>query len=383
MSRKFSFEKYVRQPQDELVLDDSLFDRLYEIDTIVRGTFGLYMPKEPAKLASIWSVGADIAATELLAHLEMADSQLSTDGLNYSKQLDHLLELDLQFQKRGQPALAQQSQSSDLLLLEEAMCMNHLDHVSAMVTNQMQQMSTMVDHYATYVQIFEATYGRTPTILCTPELDSDLVTQFELAGCATLISPLAKLSQTATTVDAVCVSLDQDAALSRALDLHYLLRGEYLPAQCCNTIGLGRTNATLLTENRCTPMLQTSLHKERDLGDESGLSSSSINLLGQLWAGQLIATRLRWATSIPLHSVEDTVLDPAVQELLHDWSVTGYGVPPLEVEGGRTIRKFGSKLIRRTQHPCPPKRPAMRLLACNPYCRVTYRAYVFATPCAI
>lgn len=54
LSRKASFAQYVAQPEDTAVLDDSLYDRHYHIETSVRGGFGLYAPKDPPRLAEMW-----------------------------------------------------------------------------------------------------------------------------------------------------------------------------------------------------------------------------------------------------------------------------------------------------------------------------------------
>ena len=130
LSRKFSFEKYVPQPADELELDDSLYDRLYDVDTVVRGTFGLYKPKEPKRLAEVWGVGADETASELVATLD-AQSPISSMGLNYANQRDCLLKMELERTKHNQPTLHELASSPVLLAMEQDMCMHYLDSVSS------------------------------------------------------------------------------------------------------------------------------------------------------------------------------------------------------------------------------------------------------------
>ena len=59
LSRKAAFACYVPQPQNDMPLDDSLFDRLYTVDTSVRGRFDLLTPKNRLDLVEMWGVALD------------------------------------------------------------------------------------------------------------------------------------------------------------------------------------------------------------------------------------------------------------------------------------------------------------------------------------
>ena len=345
LSRRFAATGYVKHPSDELELDDSLYDRLYSVDTVARGTFGLYQPKEPLNLAKLWGVGADMSAAEIIAMTNVQVAGPPPEPSPDAKQLLHIL----QYQQRvGRGKVDQWTSSPRLLTLEQEMCALFLDPLSNVATAAETTHAQATDHYGLYVQAFEQMHQRRPIILCN---DANIELGIQLAGCdalrldhqsmniiltqeidaAHLILPSAVSTQ-APIADAVNACFFRHAIDGRTVPAHLDQDGCVVAA---NFVLGHDCDANSMQEWRHSAQrIETSEDTEHSTWQKCRHLPHATRQHGQLLAGQLVAAALHANYAMPIIPFTESGQHPAIHERLEDWALNGYGVPDGEAMGG-------------------------------------------------
>ena len=332
LSRKASFSQYVPQPSDQMPLDDSLYDRLYHVDTAVRGRFGLYQPKDPVKLAEMWGVAFDSVPSETIAFAQRSSEAAAAGSLGTGD--DAIDAMAAQAICANLP-LCDDKAADRLLAMAQAMVSTWLDPASSTVASPNLEYEALVSHYTQYVDACVATLGARPRIACLSEQDPRSAMfriGCELAGCQ--------------PVDAHQVSLDsvhglhvfgEDGAVAQAqlltLDLPQIVPTQVESAdgllacnfdiqQACNSMPVNgyrwRQCANRLL-SRPPPQLEHSVHHLY-----KGQHTNPTVMHGQLLSAQMVATYMHTHHGMPLWNAHEVRHHPSRQALLREWAASGF-----------------------------------------------------------
>ena len=335
LSRKASFAQYVPQPKDCMPLNDSLYDRLYEVDTSVRGKFGLYKPKDPLKLSEMWGVAFDAIPTETIATVHTTDDMPNTADEPDVTVDDADVQCMMAYAVQEQLPLSDDKVAERLLHLAETMVATWLDPARRAVASDQVHYEQLVSHYTKYVDAFVATEGRRPLIHCmlpTARRNTFSV-GCEMAGCVPV---------TGSDVQVQGIYADGDIAVTDVQRAAYTI-GDYATVQMDGLGGLHACNfdvhdvnvqpqvsgyhwrqcaAAVLERRGCA--FQRGLCEQSHPGAYVDRSASSDIMHGQLLCAQMVAAYMHRKHGMPLWSAADVVHHPSRTELLKQWTLSGF-----------------------------------------------------------
>ena len=198
LSRAATFSKFVPQPRHTMEFDDSLFDRVYELPTNVRGAFSLHVPRNPIDLSKMWDISTDATPAEVIAFAD-ACMKSSQRQQNTSEALQMQL-----MRERLRVGEDDQRANERLLELEKTVCQCLIDPATAHRTAGDQAYAHLTHHYGNYVDAYTAHYGHRPMILSFADDRGYFAIGAELAGCRVRVDKRAMTEPT----EEVEVSLD-------------------------------------------------------------------------------------------------------------------------------------------------------------------------------
>ena len=359
LSRKASFANYVPQPEDTMVLNDSLYDRLYTVDTSVRGKFGLHVPKQPIDLTEMWGVAMNATPDETIAMVESHTTQGSELGRKFAaiggKAEQGVYEGLLHNAHLHKTSLQGATHGSELCALEDAIINDFLDDVNYVRPSGTHTYDAIMDHYAMYVNAFIAMHKRRPKVLCLNGGDKLFAIGCEMSGCEPITQEQSKESQLVDCKQTVPDSsnewpLDEVEAV-HAYGRHEIAARLEFSCALTNTTPVlqvddGQAYATsfeianppriipqasVIAWKQCAQgMLCKTQHAtctehsvEDSLSIEGRTTDVSI-MHGQLLSAQMVAAYLHKRHGMPLWTCAEVRSDPTKAALLQQWSEGGY-----------------------------------------------------------
>ena len=397
-SRAATFAKFVPQPEHELALDDSLFERVYQVPTRLRGTFELSIPKQPFSLDTLWNVSGEERPDEVVAAVFPEEDPMLAAA--HERQLGYVRNY-----------LARKSlipSSSTLTELEAFICTNCFDPVTRVRTASERKHMELVDHYSQYVDAFKKMEGRVPRILCYGGNDQLFHAGVQIAGCEVAILATDDCAPEADSgthviqdqpgssspldvqgIHAYDCKLPTCIAASCVLDRVLYPDRTVIPVQVDNkdTISainfalhqpsLGRTAGELdqsmhALAEQVNNHVNASDHAEQSRPLECAIAApsntSSSVMHGQLLAGQMVAQYMCNAYGMPLWSHADAQADPSKLYTLKEWAEHGYLMAFADDEADSICEALEQAdvgcerpvriLMREGEPPQPPRKPS-------------------------
>ena len=345
LSRYPAFEKYVGSAKSVLELDDTLYDKLYEVPAGVRGSYGLYRPMEPAKFETFWNIDAACSTDERIAYLAhdvhvmaLLDQRIPDGFSCYTQEIVQM------------PSRLVTSDNALLLLLEQTVCSISLDPIRGPVRGEEYERTVrqeeVAEHYDLYLQVFQRTFDRPFTIACWEPNSSLVAMGAHQAGCRVLANghgdamrfmrqmdgdvvshyaPLTCLEElnSLPQVDGAFIRTAGDEGLEVASVLD--ARGR-IPLQVEGEYGLLGTNISIEESGELFQQLSTQLIERGELSQlhHYAYDSSAEVIHGRVLAGQMAAVALRDRTGMPVFTRLQCTQSPSLGALVQDWAVTGY-----------------------------------------------------------
>jgi hypothetical protein len=354
LSRAAAFAKFVPQPENQMPMDDSLFDRLYQVSTNVRGTFGLYKPKEDLDLAEMWGVSRDATETEVIAMLNAQEEAAQRCGAQSAGigRAAPLQELQLAMLQLAMSVREEEEESMEMF--ESELIAQIFDHTAAPLTQNAEMYGKLATHYGRYARALSAQLGRSPKALVISNQSALFATGFELASFDVIqrsgeefqVTELAKLVDQgleAIYLNHADVGHELMNHIVATLELAHHL-GRKTPMVQWDKHGVVEATNFSLDDGRavpsfsiedwermahCLPHLSThATCTERSVltGYQDSRLASPHPMHGQLLGVQMAAAFMNRHWGMPLWTYQDVERQPIRGEKLFDWSLSGFSV---------------------------------------------------------